>query len=124
MNQAPWPRGYTRRTWTVGSNCSKTNVVNTGQASLQVSDAFDALRCAGSPAGANAMPANIIDGATINGTYYPYPSASPICRAGFCYGCLSGGTCQAGTTTAACGTGGVQCVACGGGQTCLNGVCQ
>lgn len=124
LNQAPWPRGYTRRTWDVGSGCNKTNVVNTGQPSLQLSDALDALRCGGSPAGSNSMPANLIDGATLNGTYYPYPSSSPMCRSGFCYGCLTGTNCSAGNTTAACGTGGVQCVACGTGQTCLNGVCQ
>ena len=59
-----------------------------------------------------------------NGGYYPYPTTSPICRAGYCYGCKTGTTCNAGNTTAACGTGGVACVACGGGQTCVNGVCQ
>jgi len=124
MTNSPWPRGYTRRTWSVGSGCNKTNVVNTGQASMQISDILDALRCGGSPTGSNALPATIVDGATMNGSYYPYPSGSPMCRTSFCYGCLSGSTCQPGNTAAACGTSGVQCVACGSGQSCVNGVCQ
>jgi hypothetical protein len=70
------------------------------------------------------MPAAVLDGTTQNGSYYPYPSNNPLCRTGYCYGCLSGGSCSAGNTTASCGTGGVQCVACGTGQSCVNGVCQ
>jgi hypothetical protein len=70
------------------------------------------------------MPASLIDGATLSGTYYPYPSNGPLCRAGFCYGCRSGTTCVAGNTAAACGTGGVPCQTCGSGQSCINGVCQ
>ncbi|MFT3841054.1 MAG: hypothetical protein QM723_28945 [Myxococcaceae bacterium] len=42
-----------------------------------------------------------------------------------CTGCVgSNGSCQAGTTTTACGTGGNACVACGSGQTCQAGVCK
>lgn len=129
MNTAPWPRGYTRHTWNVGNNCNKTNVVDTGEASLHLADLFDALSCGGSPAQSNRMPA-----ATLlqtcssptnsgNGAYYPYPSGSPLCRGNFCYGCLNGSTCSAGNTTAACGTGGVACVQCGSGKSCVNGVC-
>ena len=129
MNTAPWPRGYTRRTWDVGSGCTKTNVVNTGEASLHLADALDALSCGGSPAQSNRVPASTIlqtcsaPTSAGNGAYYPYPSTSPVCRAGFCYGCKSGTTCTAGNVATACGTGGVQCVQCGSGQSCVNGVC-
>ncbi|MDP1825142.1 MAG: hypothetical protein Q8L48_17925 [Archangium sp.] len=129
MNTTPWPRGYTRRTWDVGSGCNKTNVVNTNQPSLHVADMLDALSCGGSPAQSNRMPAATIlqscsaPTSSGNGAYYPYPSTAPSCRAGFCYGCKTGTTCNAGNVASACGTGGVQCVACGGGQSCVNGVC-
>ena len=130
MNTAPWPRGYARRTWSVGNSCAQTNVVNTGQASLFLADAMDALSCGGSPAQSNRMPASTILAScstapsTTNGAYFPYPTTAPICRSGFCYGCKSGSTCSAGNTTAACGTGGNACVQCGSGQSCTNGVCQ
>lgn len=129
MNTTPWPRGYTRRTWDVGSGCGKTNVVNTNQPSLHVADALDALSCGGSPAQSNRMPATTVlqtcssPTSSSNGSYYPYPSASPLCRAGFCYGCKAGTTCSPGNVATACGTGGVQCVQCGSGQSCVNGVC-
>jgi hypothetical protein len=129
MNTAPWPRGYTRHTWNVGSGCAQTNVVNTGEASMHVADMLDALSCGGSPAQSNRVPAATISQtcsaptSSGNGAYYPYPVASPSCRAGFCYGCKTGATCNAGNVTSACGTGGVQCVVCSGGQTCVNGVC-
>ena len=130
MNTAPWPRGYTRRTWDVGNGCAKTNVVNTNQPSLHVADVLDALSCGGSPAMGNRMPAATILQAcstapsATNGGYYPYPSATPLCRAGSCYGCKTGTTCNAGNVATACGTGGVACVQCGSGQACVNGVCQ
>lgn len=129
MNTTPWPRGYTRRTWSVGTGCTKTNVVNTGQPSMHVADGLDAMSCGGSPSQSNRVPASTIlqscstPTSSSNGQYYPYPSTTPICRAGFCYGCKSGTTCSAGNVASACGTGGVQCVACGGGQSCVNGVC-
>ena len=124
MNTTPWPRGYTRRTWDVGNNCAKTNVVNTNQPSMHLADILDALSCGGSPAQSNRVPVATINASTTNGTYYPYPAASPICRNGFCYGCKSGATCSAGNVATACGTGGVACVQCGTGQSCVNGVCQ
>ena len=129
LNTTPWPRGYTRRTWDVGSGCTKTNVVNTGQPSMHVADLLDALSCGGSPSQSNRVPAATIlqscssPTSSGNGQYYPYPSTTPLCRAGLCYGCKSGATCSAGNVASACGTGGVQCVACGGGQACVNGVC-
>jgi hypothetical protein len=44
---------------------------------------------------------------------------------GTCTGCTdSTGTCQPGTSTTACGTGGAACVACAAGDTCTNGTCQ
>ncbi|MFZ5441861.1 MAG: hypothetical protein ACOZQL_17790 [Myxococcota bacterium] len=125
MNSSPWPRNYTRHTWSVDSNCNKTNVTDTGQPSMHLADALDVLSC-----GVNRMPANNLLRAcsspptTTNGAYYPYPTSAPICRSGFCYGCLSGSTCNAGNTNTACGSGGVDCVQCGANQTCLNGVCQ
>jgi hypothetical protein len=130
MNTAPWPRGYTRRTWDVGQNCAKTNVVNTNQASMHLADLFDALSCGGSPAQSNRMPAATLlatcsaPTTSNNGAYYPYPTASPVCRSGFCYGCRASSACQPGNLATACGTGGVQCVQCGSGQSCVNGVCQ
>ncbi|MDP3151088.1 MAG: hypothetical protein Q8N23_00375 [Archangium sp.] len=129
MNTTPWPRSYTRRTWDVGANCAKVNVVNTNQPSLHLADALDALSCGGSPAQSNRMPAATIlqtcssPTSSGNGQYYPYPSTSPVCRSGFCYGCLSGSTCTPGNVASACGTGGVSCVQCGSGQSCVNGVC-
>ncbi len=129
LNTTPWPRGYTRRTWDVGMNCSKTNVVNTNQPSLHVADMLDALSCGGSPAQSNRVPAStILQSCSAptnsgNGAYYPYPSTAPSCRTGFCYGCKTGTTCSAGNVATACGTGGVQCVACQGSQSCVNGVC-
>ena len=42
----------------------------------------------------------------------------------FCTGCCdSSGACQRGDSTAACGSTGLACVACAGGQTCLAGTC-
>jgi hypothetical protein len=130
MNNGPWPRGYTRHTWQPAANCGKTNVVNTGEPSLHVADLFDALSCGGNPAQSNRMPASTISQTSSaptssgNGAYYPYPSASPVCRGSpFCYGCRAGSTCSAGNVATACGTGGVQCVQCGSGQSCVNGVC-
>ncbi|MFO0593752.1 MAG: hypothetical protein U0228_00535 [Myxococcaceae bacterium] len=129
MNTSPWPRGYTRRTWSVGNNCTKTNVVNTNQPSLFIADVLDTLSCGGSPAQSNRMPASTILAAcssptsAANGSYYPYPTTTPSCRSGFCYGCLTGSTCNAGNVATACGTGGVACVQCGNGQSCVNGVC-
>ncbi|MGV3625044.1 MAG: hypothetical protein ACO1OB_29765, partial [Archangium sp.] len=129
MTTTPWPRQYTRHTWQVGNNCTKTSVQNTGQSSPHVADLFDALSCGGSPAQSNRMPQATISQTCSsptnsgNGAYYPFPAASPICRSGYCYGCTTGSTCNAGNTTAACGTNGVRCVACGSGQSCVNGVC-
>ena len=129
MNNAPWPRGYTRYSWDVGNNCSKTNVQNTNQPSLHLADAFDALACGGNPTQTNRVPASTLSQtcsaptSSSNGAYYPYPSTSPLCRAGYCYGCKTGNTCNAGNQASACGTGGNACVACGSGQSCINGVC-
>jgi hypothetical protein len=125
MNTSPWARRYTRRTWSVGSNCTKSSVIDTRQASLHFADTLDALRCGGNPSGSNALSAADLTAATVQGatTWYPYPAASPLCSSSLCYGCLSGSTCSAGNTNTACGTGGTRCVACGGGQTCTQGVC-
>jgi hypothetical protein len=72
MNTSPWPRGYTRRTWTLDNNGIPTNVMDTGQPAPCLADFLDALDCGGvSPA--------VIDVATVPATQYPYPSASPIC---------------------------------------------
>lgn len=130
MNTSPWPRGYTRTVWSAGSGCTQSNVVSTTQPSLHLADALDALSCGGSPVQSNRVPASTILQAcsspvsSSNGAYYPYPSASPICRSGFCYGCKTGSTCNAGNVATACGTGGVACVQCGSGQSCTNGVCR
>jgi hypothetical protein len=125
MKTTPWPRLYTRRTWSVGANCAKTNVVNTNQSAPHVADLFDALRCGGAPVQSNGMTAATLNSSTFTQSYYPYPAATPICRSGFCYGCKDGAnTCQAGNTATACGTNGVSCSACPGAQTCQNGVCR
>ena len=78
-------------------------------------DLLDALRCSG-------MPAATIDSATNPATEYPFRNPAPTCRAGFCYGCLSGTQCLAGSSPSACGSGGVTCSVCTG--PCTNGVCQ
>jgi hypothetical protein len=36
-------------------------------------DFLDALRC-------NGFPATDLDGVLVPSTYYPYPSANPLCR--------------------------------------------
>lgn len=116
LNTSPWPSGYTRHTWTVDSQGTKKNIVDTREPSLHLGDLFDALRCDG-------MAASFVDAAADPTTYYPYKSATPTCRSGFCYGCKSsGGQCMPGTTASACGTGGVDCSVCT--TTCSNGVCQ
>src|SRR4051812_19444079 len=46
------------------------------------------------------------------------------CGASYCStGCCQGKTCQPGTSENACGTGGVGCVRCAGGQVCSAGTC-
>lgn len=117
LNVSPWPRNYHRHTWNVDANGTFTNEVDTGQATPCLPDFLDALRCSG-------VPATAVDTGTQPASHYPYASASPTCRTGFCYGCKSGSTCNPGNTTAACGSGGASCTACAAGQTCTMGVCQ
>ena len=45
-----------------------------------------------------------------------------VCK-GTCSGCCQGGSCVAGNTPQACGTGGKACVACSPGATCVSGAC-
>lgn len=76
-----------------------------------------------------ALQGNLQCGA--NGASCAQCSGSFICntQGGFCQdtscltGCVQGGQCLSGTSTAACGSNGVACVGCASGQTCTNGVC-
>ena len=115
MNVSPWPGGYTRHLWEVDAQGTKKNIVDTHQSTPHLGDLLDALRCSG-------MPAATIDSATNPATEYPFRNPAPTCRAGFCYGCLSGTQCLAGSSPSACGSGGVTCSVCTG--PCTNGVCQ
>ncbi len=120
LNASPWGRGYSRHTWQVDTSTGQvvfTNVVDTGLSRPMLADMLDGLVCSG-------MPASAIDAATVPSTYYPYPSSSPICVYGTCAGCrVSGGACQAGNTSSACGTFGVMCTACQAQETCVGGLC-
>ena len=49
--------------------------------------------------------------------------SSPTNPCAGCAGCCAAGACQAGTTSAACGSGGGTCSACTSGQTCQSGQC-
>lgn len=116
MNTAPWGRGYTRHTWQLNGT-TFTNVVDTGESKPMFADMLDALVCTG-------MPTSVVDAATVPNTYYPYPSAAPICPGGACSGCRdTAGSCQAGNTATHCGSYGGACRACVAGQTCQNGGC-
>lgn len=50
-------------------------------------------------------------------------AVTPTCGPSNCGGCCSNGTCLAGTSQSACGTGGGACAACNAGSSCNAGVC-
>jgi hypothetical protein len=72
MTQKPFLRGYTTHRWQL-NDCVATNITNTNLSAPYLADFLDALRCGG-------VPADRIDAVTEPGTYYPYPSQSPLCR--------------------------------------------
>lgn len=71
MNTSPFKRGYTRHLWSASAT-GPTNVIDTGVSAPMIADFLDALDCA-------SFSRNAIDAATQPSTYYPYPSASPLC---------------------------------------------
>ena len=66
-------RGYTRHRWGFDNSGNFVNVVDTGVSAPSFGDFLDALNCAG-------FSRASIDAATIPGTQFPYPSATPICN--------------------------------------------
>ncbi len=73
MTSGPFGRGYTTHLWDIVSGCGpKTNVIDTGISAPMFADYLDALRCSG-------VSAASIDAVTIPSTFYPYPSAAPLC---------------------------------------------
>ena len=73
MNTGPFKRGYTRHVWDVAGPGNFVNVVTTGDSVPMVADFLDALECAG-------VSRTVIDNATQPTTFYPFPSAAPICQ--------------------------------------------
>jgi hypothetical protein len=74
MNTSPFARGYNRSSWkTQSDGCTPTDIKNLGVSAPMVADYFDSLVCAGASAA-------LIDAATEPTKYYPYPSATPICK--------------------------------------------
>ncbi len=123
LTTAPWPRGYTRHTWslcwTTSGNIEPCNVQDTHESAPMLADFLDALECGG-------LPAAALGGALRPDAGYPYPTAAPLCRPTLCYGCrdADGGACLGGLDDAACGTAGVACSACAAGRACAQGVCR
>lgn len=72
MTSAPFGRGYTRHTWSVGQGCVQQNIVDLGTSQPMFADYLDALVCGGVSEG-------VIDAATVPQTFYPYPSGAPLC---------------------------------------------
>ncbi|MEI7893054.1 MAG: hypothetical protein WCI05_08180, partial [Myxococcales bacterium] len=66
-------RYFTRNGTLNRGNCEWTGIEATTNAAPTFADALDAMACAG-------LAASRIDTATVPATYYPYPSASPLCR--------------------------------------------
>ncbi len=72
MTVPPFERGYTRRVW---NDPEYPEVyVRTDEPLPYHADFFDALRCSG------AISPVVLDAVTEPALYYPYPSASPLCR--------------------------------------------
>ncbi len=72
MNTPPYGRGYTRHTWTVTGPGQFTNVQDTQQPAPMLADELDALVCGG-------MSPAAVDATVQPATFYPYPSAAPLC---------------------------------------------
>jgi hypothetical protein len=69
-----WERGYNRIFWrTDARGIDESTVFRTSQPAPMFADFLDALRC-------NGFPATDLDGVLVPSTYYPYPSANPLCR--------------------------------------------
>jgi hypothetical protein len=73
MISSAWPRGYTRRTWSLTPLCEARKVEDTGEPVPMLAEYLDALRC-------NGAPASTIDAVVSPSTSYPYPSAAPLCE--------------------------------------------
>lgn len=69
-----WERGYNRISWrTNARGIDESTVFRTSDPAPMFADFLDALRC-------NGFPATDLDGVLVPSTYYPYPSANPLCR--------------------------------------------
>lgn len=75
MTQAPFLRGYLRRTWNgLDANGLPLPAWSTDQSAPHLADFLDALVCDG------AVGTERIDAQTEPWFHYPYPSLSPLCR--------------------------------------------
>jgi hypothetical protein len=72
MTEAPFARGYTRRTWSDPEH--PENYSDTGVSQPYLADYFDALRCA------DALSAAELDAITEPDAHFPYPAGSPLCE--------------------------------------------
>ncbi|MFT3925978.1 MAG: hypothetical protein QM778_25770 [Myxococcales bacterium] len=73
MKTAPFPRGYTRRTWSDPNDLA--DYQDTREPHPMLADLLDALRCDA------AVPEGVIDAATDPQAHLPYPSSQPLCAA-------------------------------------------
>jgi hypothetical protein len=75
MTTAPFNRGYTRHSWTIGNACVQENVIDSHSSQPMFADYLDALLCGG-------VSESVVDAVTVPDTYYPYPSGAPLCVPG------------------------------------------
>jgi hypothetical protein len=76
MTIPPYARGYVTHEWEMlpaPNQCEHGLVTATEFPAPMFADFLDALRCGG-------VSADVIDGVTEPATYYPYPSATPLCQ--------------------------------------------
>lgn len=77
MTQAPYLRGYDRRTWDgLDDNGNPFPYSSTDVSAPHLADYLDALVCSGAHAAAT------VDAQTEPWAHYPYPSQAPACRSG------------------------------------------
>jgi len=75
MTQAPFLRGYLRRTWDgLDDNGLPLPAWSTNDSAPHLADYLDALVCDG------AVPPDRVDAQTEPWAHYPYPSVAPLCR--------------------------------------------
>jgi hypothetical protein len=72
MTQAPFGRGYTRHSWTLGDGCVQQEVEDLGVSAPTFADYLDALRCEG-------VSPDALDAVVEPELYYPYLSGEVSC---------------------------------------------